>query len=61
MSFYGKWDVYKIVYHLPPEQQNNGARGVALINAGDRSHAISIFQQQYRGQYFTIESCEKIG
>lgn len=61
MSFYGKWDVYKIVYHLLPEQQNNGARGVALINAGDCSHAISIFQQQYRGQYFTIESCEKIG
>ena len=60
MSFYGKWDTYKIVYALPPTQQNNGSRGVALIEAGDRSHAISVFQQQYWGQFFAIESCEKL-
>lgn len=60
MSFYGKWETWKIVYHLPPHLQNNGARGVAFVEAGDRSHAISVFQQQYRGQYFTIESCEKL-
>jgi hypothetical protein len=60
MSFYGQWETWKIVYSLPPEQQNNGARGVALIEAGDRSHAISIFQEQYRGQYFTIDSCQKL-
>ena len=60
MSFYGKWETYKIIYNLPPAQQNNGAKGVALVEAGDRSHAISIFQQQYWGQFSTIESCEKL-
>ena len=60
MSFYGKWDTYKVVYTLPPEKQNNGARGVAFVEAGDRSHAISVFRQQYAGQFFTIESCEKL-
>ena len=51
---------FKVVYHLPPEQVNNGARGVAFVEGYDRAHAISIFQQQYRGQFFTIESCEKV-
>jgi hypothetical protein len=60
MGFYGKWETYKIVYNLPPEQQNNGAKGVAFVEAGDRSHAISVFQEQYRGQYSTIASCEKL-
>jgi hypothetical protein len=61
MSFYGgKRYTWKIVYILPPHQQNNGARGVALIEAGDHHHAMSQFKQQYAGQYFTIESCEKL-
>lgn len=61
MSFYGgKKETWKIVYILPPLQQNNGARGVALIEAGDHHHAMSQFQQQYKGQYFTIESCQKL-
>ena len=58
MSFYGKWDTWKIVY--VPKVMNNGARGVALVEAGDRAHALSVFQQQYQGQYFTVESCEKL-
>ena len=52
---------FKVVYYLLPEQMNNGARGVAFIEAWDRSHAISLFQQQYWGQYSTIDTCEKIG
>ncbi len=58
MSFYGKWETWKIVY--TPKVMNGGMRGVALVEAGDKPHAISVFQQQYAGQYFTIESCEKL-
>lgn len=58
MSFYGKWETWKIVYI--PLVMNNGARGVALVEAGDRSHAMSVFQEQYRGQFHTIESCTKL-
>jgi hypothetical protein len=58
MSIYGKYETYKIVYY--PLVLNNGAMGVALIEAGDRAHAISIFQEQYRGQFSTIDTCEKL-
>lgn len=58
MSIYGKYETWKILYNLPV--MNNGAMGVAFVEAGDRSHAISIFQEQYRGQYTTIDSCEKL-
>lgn len=61
MSFYGGYrETWKIVYFLPAHLQNNGARGVALIEAGDQHHAMSQFQQQYRGQYSCIESCTKL-
>lgn len=58
MSIYGKYDTYKIVYHY--KYQNNGQMGVAFVEAGDRSHAIGIFMEQYAGQYHTIASCEKL-
>ena len=60
MSYYGKTETWKIVYILPPHQQNNGARGVALIEAQDQHHAMSQFQQRYAGQFFTVESCQKL-
>ena len=60
MSYYGKTETWKIIYNLPPHLQNNGNRGVALIEAQDHHHAMSQFQQDYRGQYFTIESCKKL-
>lgn len=60
MSFYGKKETWKIVYILPPHLQNNGARGVALIEASDHHDAMSQFQQQYKGQFFTVEKCEKL-
>ena len=58
MSFYGKWDTYKIVY--TPKVLNGGMRGVAFVEAGDRSHALYTFSQQYAGEYFTVESCTKL-
>ena len=59
MSFYGVWETWKIVYN--PKEQNGGMKGVAFVEAGDRQHAIYTFSQQYAGQYFTIESCTKVG
>ena len=58
MSIYGKYDTYKVVYY--PKILNNGQMGVALIEAGDKWHAMSIFQEQYAGQFHTIRSCEKL-
>ncbi len=57
MGFYGKWETYKIVYY--PKNSIGGVRGVAFVEAGDRGHAMYTFQQQYAGQYYTVESCEK--
>lgn len=59
MGFHGTWQTYKIVY--VPKVMNGGVRGVALVEAGDRQHAIYTFSQKYAGQYTTIEKCEKLG
>lgn len=58
MSFYGKWETYKIVYL--PKVLNGGVRGVAFVEAGDRAHAMYTFRQQYAGEFSTVESCEKL-
>lgn len=58
MSFYGKWETWKIVY--VPKVLNGGIRGVALVEAGDRGHAMQTFREQYAGQYSTVESCQKL-
>ena len=47
---FGKKETWKIVYHLLPEQQNNGAMGVAFVEAEDRQQAMYTFMQQYKGQ-----------
>lgn len=61
MGFYGKWDTYKVVYNLPVEQRSGfSTKGVAFVEAGDRAHASSVFKEQYAGQYFTIDSIEKL-
>lgn len=57
---YGMKETWKIVYLPPVEQMNNGYRGVALIEAESEHRAMSLFQQQYRGQYTTIESCSRL-
>lgn len=57
MSFgYATW---KIVYS--PVIQDNGYRGVALVEATSRAHAMSIFQQEYAGQYHVVDSCTLLG
>ena len=58
MSMYGKYETWKIVY--VPVVMNNGMRGVALVEAVDRQHAMNQFMTQYQGQYFTVESCSKL-
>lgn len=58
MSFYGKTETWKVVY--TPKVMNGGMRGVALIEAADHHHAMYTFQQQYAGQFFTVESCTKL-
>ena len=45
MSIYGNYETYKIVYY--PKYQDNGMMGVALVEAGNWAHAMSIFQEQY--------------
>ena len=58
MAFYGKWETWKIVY-LPKKDIMDGTRGVAVVEAGDRGHAMQTFREQYSGQYITVQSCEK--
>lgn len=58
MSFYGPTETWKIVYF--PKMLNGGMRGVALIEAPDHHAAMYTFQQQYAGQYHTVESCTKL-
>lgn len=58
MGFYGKWETWKIVY--VPKEMNGGVRGVALVEASDRGHAMQVFREQYSGQYHTVESVEKL-
>ena len=61
MGFYGKWETYKVVYYLPSEKcRSNFVKGVALVEAGDKAHASYVFKQQYAGQFFVIDSIEKL-
>jgi acyl-homoserine lactone acylase PvdQ len=59
MSFYGKWETWKIVYVLA-NMSSNATHGVAFVEAGDQGHAMQVFREQYRGQYSTVESCKKL-
>ena len=43
-----------------PEVLNGGERGVALVEAGDKAHAMQVFREQYSGQYHTVETVEKL-
>ena len=57
MSF-GPTYTWKVVY--VPKVMNGGMRGVAFIEASTRSEASFAFQQQYAGQFHTIEKIEKV-
>lgn len=58
MGYYGPLETWKIVYL--PKVLNAGQRGVALVEADCHQMAMHTFQQQYAGQYSTIESCRKL-
>lgn len=51
-------ETWKIVYF--PEMLSGGIRGVALVEAATHQEAMWTFQQQYAGQYHTVESCKKL-
>ena len=53
-----KLETWKVVYY--PKELNGGMRGVALIEAATHQQAMYTFQQQYAGQYHTVESCRKL-
>lgn len=58
MSFYGPTSTWKVVYY--PKVLNGGMLGVAFVEAHDHHDAMYTFSQQYKGQYSTIKSCEKL-
>ena len=51
-------ETWKIVYY--PTTLEGGKRGVALVEADSHSMAMFTFQQQYAGQFHTVESCKKL-
>lgn len=55
---YGKTETWKIVYF--PKELNNARRGVALVEAENRQQAMHNFQVEYKGQFSTVETCEKL-
>lgn len=55
---FGKYETWKIVYI--PKVMNNGLRGVVLVEAVDRQHAMNQFMTQYAGQFHTVEICQKL-
>lgn len=58
MGYYGPLETWKIVYF--PKVFNGGQRGVAFVEADCHQMAMQTFQEQYRGQYTTVESCRKL-
>ena len=58
MAYYGPRKTWKIVYY--PKVLNGGMMGVAFIEAETRQDAMYAFQQQYAGQFSTVESCREL-
>lgn len=58
MAYYGPTKTWKIVYI--PKVMNAGMRGVAFIEAETRQDAMYNFQQNYAGQFHTVESCQEL-
>lgn len=50
--------MWKVTYC--PKILNGGIRGVALVEADTKHMAIHTFQQEYAGQYHTIDKCEEL-
>lgn len=58
MSIYGSTRTWKIVYN--PKVLDGGQMGVAFVEAENKHIAMYTFQQQYAGQYSTIDSCTEL-
>jgi hypothetical protein len=56
---HGTTETWKVVYF--PRELDAGRKGVALIEAASRSEASCFFQQQYAGQYHTIDTITRVG
>lgn len=54
----GPTKTWKIVY--VPKVMNGGMRGVAFVEADTKQWAMYTFQQQYAGQFHTVEKCEEL-
>ena len=50
--------LWKITYY--PKVLNGGVKGVSLVEADSKQWAIYTFQQQYTGQYHTIDTCVEL-
>ena len=50
--------LWKVIYY--PKVLNAGMMGVAIIEAATKHDAMYTFGQQYKGQYSTVKSCEKL-
>ena len=57
-AYYGPLETWKVVYY--PVNASGGVMGVAFVEADCHQQAIVAFREQYRGQYTTIEMCEKL-
>ena len=49
---------WKVVYY--PKILTNGQKGVALVEAVNRTEAMVAFQRQYEGQFHTVDTCEPL-
>ena len=49
---------FKVVYY--PKVLNAGIMGVAFIEAENWAAAMTAFQNQYAGQFHTIQSCTEV-
>lgn len=54
---FGKKVTWKVVYYPPTL---NGTMGVAFIEADTQQWAMHTFREQYKGQYSTVLTCEKL-
>ena len=52
MSFYGKWETYKVVYNLPADKiRGFSSKGVAFVEAGDKEYDLNFEFARHAGQY----------
>lgn len=58
MGYYGPLETWKIVYY--PKDMSGGQMGVAFVEADCHQQAMFNFQQEYAGQFRTVEKCEKL-